>query len=81
MFPNKGVGFHIFKKNWTPGLYYSINRAVFKVNLSLLKSYKHGHFYGIKHAIGYGNKKVVVDNRPKRLNGLSKRGCWTYSLG
>ena len=23
----------------------------------------------------------AMDSRPKRLNGLSKRGCWTYSLG
>ena len=33
MFPNRGVGFHIFKKNWTPGLYYSVHRAEFKVKI------------------------------------------------
>jgi hypothetical protein len=31
LFPNKGVGFNIYKKAWTPGMYYEIKRASFKV--------------------------------------------------
>ena len=31
LYPNKGVGFHIFKKGWTPGLHYELKRAEFKV--------------------------------------------------
>jgi hypothetical protein len=31
LYPNKGVGFFIRKKNWVEGVHYEVRRAVYKV--------------------------------------------------
>lgn len=38
-------------------------------------------FYGIKTVVNAKGKQGTTTSRPVRLNGLSKRGIWTYSLG
>lgn len=81
LYPNHGVGFIIRKKDWVKGIHYEVRRAVYKVLASLIQSHRSATFYGIKSSIDYSRTSKVRQAYPHRIQGLSKRGIWTYELG
>lgn len=46
-----------------------------------MKSHRNAVFYGVKQEKDCSSKPKLVQDYPHRIQGLNKRGIWSYDLG
>lgn len=47
----------------------------------MIKSHRNAVFYGVKHEKDYSRQSKAVQDYPHRIQGLNKRGIWSYDFG
>ena len=47
----------------------------------MIQSHRNATFYGVKHEKDYSRQSKPVEEYPHRIQGLNKRGIWSYDLG